>query len=203
MRNSAIVHALGESFIGKLDGICDTFMQISAGQPPHDKDMKKVSELTKEALQRAALFCKYEFTAEELKHRGKQSANVLYGTQALQYRYRMLEDQHKKGSGSPVDMLAHRPVKQFKWLLEDEQKLQFSKWLRLAVPMHLSSAPAITAGESDKKDEAAIVLASVGASSSGGASSSSGQSAAAKQKLKAQALAQESKKAMLAKFFKK
>lgn len=104
-----------------------------------------------------------------------------------------------------VDLQELRPVKQFKWLLEDMQKLTFAKWLKMVVPAH-ASFPAITSGKAAEKTN--DVAGGHGASSSSGAAapvaSSSAALAPARKKSKTtEASSAESKQALLAKFFPK
>eukprot|EP00972_Heterocapsa_arctica_P007038 1028446-Heterocapsa_arctica.AAC.1 len=123
VRKSDAALALGESFVNEIDGIYDTLQQILSGQPPQDNDIPRFSKLMKAVLQRAALFCHYKFTPAEAKSRGKDAPLNLYGCEAVQFRFKMLED--KKSSDEHFDVQELRPVKQFKWLLEDAQKITF------------------------------------------------------------------------------
>lgn len=76
----------------------------------------------------------------------------------------MLENAMQGHEG--VDLQELWPVKKFKWLIEDMEKLTFAKWLKMAVPAH-ASFPAITSGKAAEKTN--NVAGGHGASSSSGA----------------------------------
>lgn len=114
-----------------------------------------------------------------------------------------------------MDVEEFRPVKQFRWLLEDSQKTLFAKWLRSAVPAHSSFAPALmhekvddvtspqaSAASSASSDKGQLVVASSSACSA----PIDTNVATDKKKKKAKGPPEpdtNSKKAMLDKFFKK
>lgn len=96
--------------------------------------------MTKEVLQRASLFCKFECPGNGRKGFGMSAPLALYGIEAVQHRFKLLQDVHMPTD--PFDLEDLRPLKQFKWLLQDEQKLVFAKWLKQAIPFHSRSVPA-------------------------------------------------------------
>ncbi|CAK0827347.1 unnamed protein product [Prorocentrum cordatum] len=188
-RGSELAAALGETACEELSGIYDVVRGVSLGRPPLDKGAKTFSKLAKDVLARASSFCECKFTQSEMRARGKHAAPAVYGAEALQHMFKQLEDKHG-GDGATVDAEALRPVKRFKWLLEDGQKVVFSKWLRDALPTVVSAAPKpIADGKVDDKGEEekkpAVAKAPSGSSSSkgpAGAPSSSSSAAGAEQK---------------------
>lgn len=199
VRKSETVAALGDSYAQEVDGIYDLLQQISSGQPPQDKDVSRFSSLTKQVLQRSALFCRFEVPGAERKGRGKCSPLVVYGVEAVQQRFNMLQDAAKKGQ--TMDLQELRPVKQFKWLLEDAQKLTFAQWLRVAIPAHSSCMPALANDSAQSETQGGGASSSIAASSSAGNAS---DGSAPKKKAKATPqLPNDAKQALLAKLFKK
>lgn len=172
--------------------------QISSGQPPQVRDLPRFSPLTKAVLQKAAIFCKYELSLADKKHRGAGAPSVIYGTEAVQYRFAALENMAKQSD--QMDLGELRLVKQFRWLLEDAQKLTFAKWLRLVVPVHVGFAPALTMGKDEAPTESAGGNSSQGAMVASTSAPSSG--APAKKKSKhAVALVACDKQALMNRFF--
>ena len=205
IRDSHIVAALPDQYVDEIDGVHDTIMNLSAGQPPQDKDVNKASPLTKLVLARAPLFCSYVLSKEELKARGKfWKSPMVYGLEAVQCRFRMLEDIKNKTGW--LDLLNLQPVKQYKWLLDDSQRVTFAQWLKMVVPAHIMAAPALTPSSSAPSDQSSAIVAASSAlrasSIAIACGSASSSSAGAKQKADDD-IGQLANKAMLAKFFNK
>ena len=163
VKKSKELAALGSDHHREIDGVVDMVTNIQKGHPPEDKDIPKLSQLCKDALGRCSLFCKYAFTSQEQKKNGKLAAKEIYGTRALQIHFKALEDKAKSEKGGVVKMEDLRMVKQFKWLLEKEQKVMFYRWLRSALPSHsVSGLPSLNDQPKDKpndRDASAIVPA--------------------------------------------
>ena len=97
---------------------------------------------------------------------GKKAPKVIYGTQALQHQFKML---HDKAEEKQLTLLDLRPVKQFKWLLETQQKCMFTSWLRSALPQHGGAAPSIKDKAQKEGDHTSIVLVEHGGAPSSSA----------------------------------
>lgn len=176
-------------------------VNIYSCQPPQDRYICKFLPLTKSVLVCVALFCSYEVNHEQQHARGKSADAIIFGTPAVQLRFKMLKGLAQ--SGASIVMQSLRLVKQSKWVLEDHQKLLFAKGLKNAVPAHIALALALTAGKADDEGECAIVAASSVASMAPQASSAdSSARSASKQKGAPTAAVSVAKQAILAKLSK-
>ena len=66
----------------------------------------------------------------------------------------MIEDRGAVG----IDAAAIRPIKQFKWLLDDDQKFSLSNTIRSMVPVHSSLLPALKTDAHGEGDTESLAL---------------------------------------------
>lgn len=189
-----------------LGGVISLISNLSVGVPPRETDLPKLSQLCKEVLKRAENFYSATTTRQTAVFLGKpvHEEVKLRGSVALLHTYGVIEGRMLKAP-EIVALDDIKPLKQFNFLLDLEQRGKVKDWLdavikRLACK---SSRLSITGGD---EDENALPIQPFSSASSSRASVSMTTAIPPKAPKKKEVAAAEKvqdKRAMMLKFFPK
>ena len=110
---------------------------LSRGVPPRDNDRPRLSDFCKEVLKTSEGFYAVDVTDEVLCDVGKPvdvRKKTLEGVVAVRHTYNNISEKMQKGP-SALSMKYLMPLKQFAWLLSEDEKLKVREWVA-AVAKH-------------------------------------------------------------------
>ena len=116
---------------GEVRGIIGTIEELSKGRSPRDVDMQKLCPLAKQILKKAEDSYVYARVVYEGSDKGKLKVGkkeMLMGGPAILQLYRDTEQRMKDGVDTDLEDI--KPLRQFRWVLNDKQKAQVQEWVR-------------------------------------------------------------------------
>jgi hypothetical protein len=169
------VRAMDKADQEEVEGISDHMSNLAADKPPLDRDMGKLTPLTRECYKRAEEAYIYEFVAVVAPGQSASSADgtkeVLVGGPALM---KLFEDVsvRMQGSDTTVDLHTLRPFKTYRWLLSEAQRTTVKEWNQ-TVAKNISSGT-LHKAVLDASPHEDLALVAVKASSASTSSTSGG-----------------------------